>query len=324
MVQLVEALSKGNGDLTQRLDIATRDETAELANGFNTFIAGIQDIILSVAKNADEVAKKADSAQQNAATTNESLATQRDHMDQMVTAVHEMSITAQDVAANTQLTGNSAREAHDNTSKGMQMITEVGDAIADVNQEVSKVSSLIEVLVMDTKAINSILQNIQDIADQTNLLALNAAIEAARAGEQGRGFAVVADEVRSLAQRTQGSVQETQEIISKIAHGSTQVKTAIDIGHQKTDASVKLSKDAQVFLLGIEKTVSTIDEMVNQIAAAAEQQHAVSDGVSKDITSLNTTLVQVFELSESAALDAQQLAALSDELHQLIGRFKYQ
>ncbi|MFB2854120.1 methyl-accepting chemotaxis protein [Aeromonas allosaccharophila] len=322
MVSLVDDIADGEGDLTKRLATRSVDELGDLAKGINRFIDKLQGLLGDVLKTASEVNRHACDTDRIAGQTDTNLQHHQAEMEQMLTAVQEMSYVSQEVATHANNTADSAKQAQGAADQGKERFQQVIQSMHKVAAEAGKGAEVVEGLAHDSAQITSILTVIQGIADQTNLLALNAAIEAARAGEQGRGFAVVADEVRKLAGNTQQAVQNTQELIEKIRQSSSNAVNAITQSQQLTHQAVSEADLAEEALGSIYKAISTINDMTYQIASAAEEQSSVSETVSGNLSKTNALANDIAQDATETAKASQALRQAADKLQQLLGQFR--
>ncbi|MFM4726806.1 methyl-accepting chemotaxis protein [Aeromonas caviae] len=322
MVSLVDDIADGDGDLTKRLESRSRDELGALTRGINRFIDKLQALLGDVQKTASEVHRHAGDTDRIAGQTDNNLQHHQAEMEQMLTAVQEMSYVSQEVATHANNTADSAKQAQSAADEGKVRFQRVIHSMHKVATEAGKGAEVVEGLAHDSEQITSILTVIQGIADQTNLLALNAAIEAARAGEQGRGFAVVADEVRKLAGNTQQAVQNTQELIDKIRHSSTNAVNAIQQSQQLTHQAVGEADQAEAALGSIFQAIATINDMTYQIASAAEEQSSVSETVSGNLSKTSALANDIARDATSTANASQALRQAAERLQQLLGQFR--
>jgi methyl-accepting chemotaxis protein len=242
--------------------------------------------------------------------------------DQVATAITEMSATVQEVARNASDAADAATEADRNVLQGQEVVQKTIGAITDLAQDVDNAAHVIRDLSTNSDNIGKVLDVIKGIAEQTNLLALNAAIEAARAGEQGRGFAVVADEVRTLASRTQESTQEIQEMIEKLQDGAGNAVKVMETGCDKAQTTVTLAEDAGAALKAITTSVNDISQMNVQIATAAEEQNAVTEDINRNVVDISSVSDSTAEASNQIETATSSLAVLAAELQQQVDQFR--
>jgi methyl-accepting chemotaxis protein len=322
VVQRMREISSGEGDLTRRLEVTGRDETAELAGAFNAFVEKIQDLIREV---VDATGQLATAAQQMSDITRVSLRgveRQQLETDQVVTAITQMSAAVQEVARNTGQTAALAQEADRAAQEGKQTVRQAILTVNATAAEVKAAAAAIHALEQESESIGAVLDVIHGVSEQTNLLALNAAIEAARAGEQGRGFAVVADEVRTLANRTRSSTEEIKQTIERLQAKARQAVTIMEGGRAQAEATVTQSQATDATLNSIAGRVSTISEMTAQIATATEQQSAVAEDISKNVHSIRLIADEVAGSARQLAESAGNLARLAGGLQKLESHFR--
>jgi len=284
-------------------------------------VAKLQGIIREI---TDSVGSLNNAAQQMSVVTTESrdgIVKQQVDIDQVATAMNEMSATVHEVARNAMDAAGAAKEADDEAANGKQVVSQAVGTIDKLATDVDEAANVIHQLAQDSENIGTVLDVIKAIAEQTNLLALNAAIEAARAGEQGRGFAVVADEVRTLAQRTQQSTQEIQEIIEKLQAGAEKAERVMKASREQAQTSVDESSRAGTSLVSITDMVARINDMNTQIASAAEEQTAVAEEISRSIVAINDVAVQTSQSSDQLQQASEGVSAMATQLHGLVAKF---
>jgi methyl-accepting chemotaxis protein len=310
------------GDLTHNLTSERRDELGQLQRAMQSMTVGLRQLIGGISEGVTQIASAAEQLSAVTEQTSAGVNSQKVETDQVATAMHEMTATVQEVARNAEEASEAAVAADQQAREGEKV---VGEAIAQIERlalEVGNSTAAMGDLKRESDKIGSVLDVIKSVAQQTNLLALNAAIEAARAGEAGRGFAVVADEVRSLAQRTQKSTEEIEQLIIGLQSGTEQVATIMDNSRSLTDNSVELTRRAGGSLENITRTVSAIQSMNQQIAAAAEQQSAVAEEINRSVLNVRDVSEQTAASSEETAASSAELARLGVHLQTLVGRFR--
>lgn len=320
--KMVDNLSQADGDLTQRLTLQGNDEIAQMASSINAFIEKVHLLVKDVSHSTQQVAHAAEQLAEITTQSNQLVLSQRQETEQVATAMHEMTATVQDVAQNALLASAAAQEANTETALGSTVAGNTATSIGMLASQVTTATELMDQVLADSEKIDSILEVIEGVAEQTNLLALNAAIEAARAGEQGRGFAVVADEVRHLAQRTQGSTLEIHTMIEKLQLGISQAATSMQQGRRQTTESVEHVHNAQAALEKISAAVTRITDMNASIASAAEQQSAVAEEIDRNVNNINDITQQVSQNANLTNSASQELALLSEQLQTQVGSFK--
>ncbi len=310
------------GDMTVTFVSHSRDELGDLGQVFNGTVARIHDLIERVGHTVSQVELQAGQVQAVSAQSNQAVSGQRSQIEQVATAMNQMSSTAQEVARSAAAAVSSAHSVNDETVSGRGLVQSQQGSIARLALEIDESVRVINQLATDSQSISRVLEVIKSIAEQTNLLALNAAIEAARAGEQGRGFAVVADEVRTLARRTQHSTEEIEQMISRLHSGVGAAVNAMGISHAMANGTVGQSEKVQQALENILGAVGMIVDQNQQIAAAVEQQTAVAHDIDQNIVEINRAGEHAAEGAHQTETASRLLSMQVVELKQLIGAFR--
>lgn len=320
MREVLEKLDQG--DLTHLVDYESCDEIGEMASVLNRSIKTQRQLISSVATTVDQVAAAGEEMSAITIETSKIVEEQRSQTEQVATAMNEMTATVREVALNITNTASAANDANEQTVEGSHVVQKTIDEINNLAQQVEDSSRTINEVEKHSEAINSVLDVIKGVAEQTNLLALNAAIEAARAGEQGRGFAVVADEVRTLAGRTQQSTEEINEMIDKLQNGSKAAVKMMNQSREQAKLAVKYASQSGVALETISKAVGEINQMSTQIASAAEEQGSVSEEINRNIVAINDMSKQTAEGARETSTASQDLARMAANLQEQVGKFR--
>lgn len=311
------------GDLSGLpLQIDNKDEIGLAAAAFNQMQQQLKQLIGSLSHNADKVAEHAARVAHNTAQTDADLQKQTAEVEQLATAMNEMAATIAEVAKHAQNTSDATASSERHAEQGQAIVRRVIDAIGDIAHEVSHASATIQTVKQESLNIGTILDTIQAIAEQTNLLALNAAIEAARAGEQGRGFAVVADEVRTLAARTQKSTTEIKALIDRLQGSASTAVNTMDAGVQKANHGVSLADNAGQALTEIMQSVSAITDMTLQIASATEEQSTVVQEMDRNLLQVNSLTAETRKRASEADLTSRELEQMAQELQQYSRKFR--
>ncbi|TDR15211.1 methyl-accepting chemotaxis protein [Marinomonas communis] len=318
----LEEISQGEGDLTKRIEIDSKDEVGQLAAHFNRFLGTLGGLISDIKTMSRSLNSLAHDSKTLSLQSSRELGVQLNEITMVATAVSQLSTATQEIALNAENTAGASREAADTSNEGSRIVSGSQQEIKNLATEVHQASEIISNLDVHVQGISSILLTIQDIAEKTNLLALNAAIEAARAGEQGRGFAVVADEVRLLSQRTQSSTEEIREKIEGLNSVTSNVVSSMKRSTAIADGAVDGAAAAATALGSILASVQRISDMAMQIASAAEEQNIVTRDISQNSESIQDISHRLSAEANKTAEGAESLAQVADRLEQQIARFK--
>ena len=322
IVASMRDISSGSGDLTVRLDQRAKDELGQLAAAFNLFVNKLDSIMSQVGSSTDELATASEELSMITRDTRRGVEQQQNEIQQVATAIEEMTATVKNVAQNTNATAEAARHAGMQVDAGKGILQSSSSAVQQLSVRMSQSREVVDALQQDSTKVGTVLDVIRGIAEQTNLLALNAAIEAARAGEQGRGFAVVADEVRVLAQRTQESTEEIRDIIESLQSRSRQTGQMLQENNGDIETTVDLSEQTQHAFQEIENAVHQLLDMSTQIASATEEQASVTEDISHNVDNIHQVAQSTASGSEQTEASSQMLARLGDELKSLVGQFR--
>ncbi len=310
------------GDLSHDVKVTRRDELGVLQQGIARMGVTLRNLISGIRDGVTQIASAAEELSAVTSQTSAGVNSQKIETDQVATAMHEMTATVQEVARNAEEASQAAAAADGEAREGDKVVNEAIAQIERLATEVVRSTEAMGVLQQESDKIGSVMDVIKAVAEQTNLLALNAAIEAARAGEAGRGFAVVADEVRGLAQRTQKSTEEIEGLVAALQNGTQQVSAVMNNSRSLTDSSVALTRKAGESLDNITRTVSNIQSMNQQIAAAAEQQSAVAEEISRSIINVRDVSEQTAAASDETAKSSVELARLGGQLQEMVSHFR--
>ncbi|MBU0911300.1 MAG: methyl-accepting chemotaxis protein [Gammaproteobacteria bacterium] len=322
LTQRLSEIASGDGDLTARLEISSKDEFADLATQFNSFIANQCSMIAAILQQAGQLGQLTTQLSDSAVKTNSITSSLNIASDSIVSAVHEMTLANKEMAQVATETAEESEQARKSAGLGLDVVDKVTGSMGKLTADVDAALIFSADLEKSSGTISSVLEVIRSIADQTNLLALNAAIEAARAGEQGRGFAVVADEVRTLASRTQQSTNHIQEIIAQLQSRVSESTQAINSGKQNADLTVaNFAQAEQVFRLIMQSSVQ-VNDMAIRTAAATEEQAVVSEEITKNLYALHDQASAAGDVAKENNKLSQDIRQLSDVLFGLVGKFK--
>ncbi|WJG27262.1 methyl-accepting chemotaxis protein [Vibrio furnissii] len=311
-----------NLSLNTRINMDGKDELTDIGVSFNQFIEKVHASIDQVAKSARDLATMSDNVADQAHHTQNNCVAQRDRTVQVATAIHELGATVNEIASNAAQAAEVAREATHRSADGREVVNQAQLRITELSNELQQATGVVEALASQINAISSTLDTIRSISDQTNLLALNAAIEAARAGEQGRGFAVVADEVRTLASRSAASTEEIQEVIDKLQAESKRAVTVMEKGREKSVQVVEYANKANDSLEQINGHIDQISDQNIQVATATEEQASVVEDINRNVEDINQLTMQTTDIAGQLNQSSASLQKLSSQLDKLVGQFR--
>lgn len=320
--EVVLDLSKGNGDLTRRLPVESKDDLGDISQGINSFITNLQAKMLELLTSSDNIDASIERLKSEMDANSQILVAHTTETEQIVAAIEEMSATANDVARNGSETAAFTQTTNQQALKSKEVVGQATATVAQLVAEVENTSNNIAEMDKDTLDITNVLKVIGEIADQTNLLALNAAIEAARAGEQGRGFAVVADEVRALAARTQKSTAEIEHTLAKLRKGSTTAMSAMQVTKATCLKTAEATELVATDLDAIGISVNQINDLNTQIATAAEEQSSVTGEITRNMTAISEMASELAMNGETSLKQTTDLADANSTFRSIVGQFK--
>lgn len=319
---LLKDIADGDGDLTVKLAVATKDEIGDVALAFNRFLENLRSVISQVQSAADQVSHSADSLAASSTQSRTGQEQQQSEIDQVATAMNQMTVTVQEIASHAADASRSTETANQASIDGQRIVNEAIVLINTLASEIQNAGEVIKGLERDSQQIGGVLEVIRGIAEQTNLLALNAAIEAARAGEQGRGFAVVADEVRALAGRTQLSTEEIQSMIGNLQTSALGAVQAMDRGQKQAEDSVDQASKTGAALDEILENINTLNQLIFQVATASEEQTGVAEEINRNICRIRDLGGESVDASQVTTEESHNLSQLAKDMNGLVSRFR--
>ncbi|OOF03614.1 methyl-accepting chemotaxis protein [Salinivibrio sp. MA607] len=325
LLKLKEAvldLSRGEGDLTTRLDVNGNDDLAQISDGFNRFVENLQNMMLSVAESSQAISANISQLSQTTSENEAVLDAHSAETEQVVTAITQMSESARSIAENVSQSNNITVAASKEANQSLKVVDNAVVTVSALVDEVEEMSGRITSMNTDANRISDVLTVIGDISEQTNLLALNAAIEAARAGEQGRGFAVVADEVRALAARTQSSTTEISDMLTALLDGTSSVVEAMEKTKEQCQTTADKTSEVSNSLTIMSASVTEIDDVSTQIATATEQQSSVAEELSKNMLSIRDMVSKLVDSGNQTSAATKSLTHSNEELDRMVNNFK--
>ncbi|WP_125720276.1 methyl-accepting chemotaxis protein [Pseudoalteromonas rubra] len=315
-------IASGEGDLTRRIDITSQDEVGQLAHHMNTFIDKLRSMMLDTAAQAQQLSGAAAQLQDVSTNTNNEIQQEKEQVDSVSAAVTEMAATVTEISRNAHETNRAADLVQSMTNDGAARSGQAQEVMTELASHIGEAAKVVAGLEQETSNIGAVIDVINGIAEQTNLLALNAAIEAARAGEQGRGFAVVADEVRSLASRTQESTDDIRNMISRLQQIAQQASVMMQQGQERAEGSVEQTQEVLDALRNITESVSTVQDQSHQIATSTEEQTVVAEDINNSLNAINDLVNSTANHAHLLADEARDLNSLAKALNNTVNQFK--
>ncbi len=323
LAEMLAEIGKGGGDLTRRLDDTRQDEAGMMAHGYNQFVSHLSNLLKQVSKTGTELSLAIEQIDSQAKAMEAEITEQVSRAEQIATAMHEMGMTAEEIAGSANNAAQSAQAADSTVQQGNASVVKTISSVSDMSEQLDSTRTMITQLADDARSIDTVVEVIRSVSEQTNLLALNAAIEAARAGEQGRGFAVVADEVRTLASRSHDSTEEIRNIIEKLQLKTSEVVAAIS---QSTDLSMASQTEAShsgTHLVSISESISIMNDMNLQIATATGEQSNVVGEINPHVSAVADISRANSDIVQQTSLACSELRDKANHLNDLVSRFKF-
>jgi methyl-accepting chemotaxis protein len=323
LAEMLAEIGKGGGDLTRRLDDTRQDEAGMMAHGYNQFVSHLSNLLKQVSKTGTELSLAIEQIDSQAKAMEAEITEQVSRVEQIATAMHEMGMTAEEIAGSANNAAQSAQAADSTVQQGNASVVKTISSVSDMSEQLDSTRTMITQLADDARSIDTVVEVIRSVSEQTNLLALNAAIEAARAGEQGRGFAVVADEVRTLASRSHDSTEEIKNIIEKLQVKTSEVVAAIS---QSTDLSMASQTEAShsgTHLVSISESISIMNDMNLQIATATGEQSNVVGEINPHVSAVADISRANSDIVQQTSLACSELRDKANHLNDLVSRFKF-
>lgn len=319
---IIVGLSRGDADLTRRLDVYSNDDLGKIANGINHFIENLQRMMLEVSQSSQAIEHEVVALKEKADSNKSLLIRHTQETEKVVTAINEMSATAESVAHSGKSAADFTQATNVEAEKSKDVVKVASGSVNQLSTEVESMSASIQTMSKDFEKIDAVLHVIGEIAEQTNLLALNAAIEAARAGEQGRGFAVVADEVRALAARTQQSTSEIDTMLSDLRKATSVVVQSMDTTRGSCAQTVEHTANVMASLESMTNSISQINDLTTQIATSANEQSVVTEEVNKNMIAIHDMINELNRNADDSVTSTEQLAVTNSQLNAMVANFK--